>query len=120
MKNIFILGIIILLIDSIYLYSFSNFFNDMVKDIQNSEIKLKYTGAIACYIVMVLGLKYFILDEKKTVKDAFLLGLLIYSVFEFTNYAILDNWNLKAVILDSIWGGILFALTTYIYYNVTD
>ena len=118
--DIIVLGVIILIIDSIYLHSFSGFFNKIVNDIQGSDIKLKYDGAILCYITMVLGLKYFIIDEKKPIKDAFLLGLLIYSVFEFTNYAILDKWNLKAVLIDSIWGGILFAISTYLYYVYLD
>lgn len=115
-----VLGIIILIIDSIYLHLFSGFFNKMVTDIQGSKIKLKYEGAILCYITMVLGLKYFIIDDKKSIKDAFLLGFLIYSVFEFTNYAILNEWHPKAVIIDSIWGGILFAITTYLYYVYLD
>ena len=114
--DILIVGLIILVIDSVYLSYFSDFFNKMIKEIQGSEINIKYSGAIACYIIMVLGLKYFILDEEKSIKDAFILGFLIYGVFEFTNYAIIDNWNVTAVIIDSIWGGILFSVTTWIYY----
>ena len=48
--------------------------------------------------------------------DAFLLGIVIYGVYESTNYAILKNWNIKAVALDTLWGGILFALTTKVTY----
>ena len=28
--------------------------------------------------------------------------------------AILKDWNIKSVLIDSIWGGILFGLTTFI------
>ena len=48
---------------------------------------------------------------------AFLLGLVIYGVYEGTNYAIIDGWKPWAVALDTIWGGILFALTTWILYK---
>ena len=114
-RQIIVTSIIFLLLDSIYLSSFSNFFNNVVKGIQGSKIQFRLMGAILCYIALIFGLNYFIIDEKKSVLDAFLFGLVIYSVFETTNYAILTNWPFSAVLLDSLWGGILYALTTYIY-----
>jgi uncharacterized membrane protein len=69
-------------------------------------------GALLCYILLILGINYFIIDQKKSVLDAFLLGILIYGVYETTSYAILDKWNMQAVALDTLWGGVLFAITT--------
>jgi len=57
---------------------------------------------------------YVILSQNKSVTEAFILGLCIYGIYETTNYAIFDNWNIKALILDTLWGGILYASTTYI------
>jgi uncharacterized membrane protein len=48
--------------------------------------------------------------------DAFILGIVIYGVYETTNYAIFDKWNIQALTLDTLWGGILFAITTKIVY----
>ena len=56
---------------------------------------------------------YFIIIPKKSHIDAFVLGLVIYGVYEGTNYAILKKWPLKIVIMDTLWGGILFALTSF-------
>ena len=61
-------------------------------------------------------LNYFILEPKKSVYEAMILGLVIYGVYETTNYAILKNWKLTTVILDGLWGSILFGLTTYFTY----
>ena len=97
---------------------FNNFFNKLVYNIQGSFIKFNLMGAILCYILLIYGLNYFIISPKKTVMDAFILGVVIYGVYETTNYAIFDKWSLKAVILDTIWGGSLFALTTMILQRI--
>jgi uncharacterized membrane protein len=48
------------------------------------------------------------------VLDAFLLGLVIYGTFDFTNMALFKKWSLTTSIIDTLWGGTLFALSTYI------
>ena len=101
-----------LVLDSIYLTTFSGFFNNLVQSVQGTKIQFKLSGAIACYLLLITGLQYFIIEKKKSVKDAFLLGILIYGVYETTTYAIFKNWSIKSVLLDTFWGGILFALTT--------
>ena len=77
-------------------------------------MKINFLGAALCYIFLVTGLNYFIIKPKKSVYDAFLLGLVIYGVYETTNYALFKNWSILTVIMDTLWGGLLFALTTYI------
>ncbi len=51
--------------------------------------------------------------EDKILK-AFILGLCIYAVYEMTNYALITDWHIKTVLIDTLWGGILFALTTFL------
>jgi uncharacterized membrane protein len=71
-------------------------------------------GVVACYLFLIIGLNYFIIKPKKSVSDAFLFGLVVYGVYETTNYALFNKWSIYTVIMDTLWGGILFALTTYI------
>ena len=110
--SIFLTGLIMLILDSIYLTTFSCFFNNLVQSVQGTKIQFRLSGAIACYLLLITGLQYFIIEKKKSIKDAFLLGILIYGVYETTTYAIFNNWSIKSVLLDTLWGGILFALTT--------
>ena len=63
-------------------------------------------------------LYYFIIREKKSVKDAFLLGVVIYSVFDLNTLAIFQKWSPVLALIDSLWGGVLFALTTAIVYRI--
>jgi len=124
--NIIYIAIIMLVIDSIYLTLIKGFFNKQIKTIQGSDIKLNYLGAAICYPIMIFGLYYFIIKNKKNyknnyqiVRDAVIFGWIIYGVYESTNLAVFKKWDLKTVLVDGIWGGILFGLTTYIYLLIT-
>ena len=117
-KPFIVVAIIMLVLDSIYLKIFSGFFNDVVTKVQGSKIKFNVIGAILCYTLLVFGLNYFIIGQKKPLIDAFILGIVIYGVYETTTYAILEKWSPLAVILDTFWGGLLFTLTTYIAYKI--
>ena len=41
------------------------------------------------------------------------------SLGKCTNYAIFKKWNMTAVIMDTLWGGILFSLTRYLTTQIT-
>ena len=77
-------------------------------------MQVNFLGAALCYIFLIVGINYFIIKPRKSVTDAFLLGLVIYGVYETTNYALFKNWSILTVIIDTLWGGLLFASTTYI------
>lgn len=116
--NLIISAVIMLLLDSIYLSLNLSYFNNVFKKVQNSSIKLKYSGAILCYITLIFAINYFVIDKKGTLFDAFLLGFCIYAVYETTNYATLNTWPIKMLFMDSLWGGILFALTVFFTYQI--
>jgi uncharacterized membrane protein len=114
MLVILVSAVIFVLLDMVYLNVFKSFFMNIVQKVQKgSAVKFRLVGAVLCYAFLIFGLNYFILQTRsKTWKDAFLLGLVIYGVYETTNYALLQDWPLSAVILDTLWGGTLMALTT--------
>ena len=105
---------VLFLIDFIYLNIIKNFFTNQIKLIQGSSIKMNYLAAIICYIFLIFGINYFIIKPNRSVQDAFLLGIVIYGVFETTNMALFSKWSWLTVLIDTLWGGILFALTTFI------
>jgi len=111
-------SLVFLLLDGIYLYSMRKYFNDQVKRIQGSPIRLNAVGTILTYVFLLFGLNYFILSPKKSVIDAFLFGIVVYAVYEFTTYSLFSGWKWTTVLMDTLWGGILFSLTTYIVYRL--
>ena len=68
---------------------------------------------------MPIALYYLIVKQKRNYADAFLLGVAIYAVYGATNYALFDKWNIYLVIAESIWGGILFTSSYYIYNKIS-
>ena len=110
--------VIFVLIDSLYLKLVSSVFNKQIKLIQGTKIKLDIPSTILCYLFLTLGFYYFLINKKSNKLDAFLLGLFIYGVYETTNKAILKDWKWETVILDTIWGGILFLLVKTIYEKI--
>ena len=119
-KKIVIITIITAILDVIFLYINRTFFNDQIIQVQGTSIKMDYFSALLCYIFLIYGLYYFIIKDNKSIKDAFLLGIIEYGVYELTTKSLLKNWNYKTVIIDTLWGGILFSLTTYITYQIVE
>jgi len=113
-SKILVSAIIFVVIDSIYLNIIKDFFSNQIKLVQGFNIKMNYIATIICYIFLVFGINYFIIKPKRSIYDAFLLGIVIYGVFETTNMALFSKWSWMTVIIDTLWGGVLFGLTTLI------
>jgi uncharacterized membrane protein len=113
-------AIILVILDGVYLNLIQKYFNKQIKSIQGTDIKMNYTSAVITYIFLIFGLNYFIIQKHKSVKEAALLGLVIYAVYEFTNLTLFTNWSILTVLIDTTWGAVLFALTTAIVYKITS
>lgn len=107
---------ILLALDFIYLNMTKSTFETQVVKIQRVVMKVKIIPAALCYLLLVIGLNYFILRTHRPILEAFLLGFIIYGVFDTTNLAIFKKYDWKVALMDALWGGILFALTTSIIY----
>ena len=114
MKTFLTILVIMLLLDSVYLYLTKSIFGELVAKIQRTAIQFRIEGAIIVYLLLALGLYYFIVKPGLSAWEAGLLGLVIYGTFDFTNYAMFKNYDLKTAIMDTVWGSVLFALTTRI------
>jgi uncharacterized membrane protein len=106
-------------LDSVYLSNIGGpMFNKMVKKIQKDDMKLNIYGAIGAYILMILAIYKFIIMDRKPPMDAFILGICIYGVFDFTNYAIFKNYSIMIGLVDMLWGGCLYYIVTLITYKI--
>jgi uncharacterized membrane protein len=119
LKKLIVSTILLLCIDAMYIYSSKKLFEDQIVKVQRVIMQMRWEGALLCYLVLVFGINYFIIQPKKSVYDAFILGVVIYAIYETTNYATLKKWSETMVVMDSLWGGVLFALTTYLTYEIT-
>lgn len=69
------------------------------------------------YVLIISGILTFVLPKSggnylMGLLWGALFGLIVYGVYDLTNYAILANWPLYITIIDILWGMILCALTS--------
>jgi uncharacterized membrane protein len=117
-KEIVISAITMLCLDFVYLSANRVPFENMIASIQRVVMKIRLESAVLCYLFLIFGLYYFILRNRGSVLDAFLFGLVIYGVYETTNYAMIKKWSPYLAVMDTLWGGVLMALTTMITYAI--
>jgi uncharacterized membrane protein len=111
---------ILLVVDGLYLYNIGiSVFKSNVELIQKSPLKANVYGAILSYICVVGIFNYFIILQNKSPLDAFILGVFVYGVFDMTNITMFTNYSWKTAITDTLWGGTLFAFTTWVTYKLT-
>jgi uncharacterized membrane protein len=118
-NEIIVSSIVLLILDSIYIGINQKTFADLIVNVQRVVMQVKISGAIVCYALLIAGLNYFIIHKKRSLQEAFFFGVVIYGVFDSTNYAMLKKWSLPVAIMDTLWGGTLLALTTYLTYKLT-
>ena len=135
MSDLIALAVIILALDAVFLTLTKDMFARQVMLVQGTAMKVNIPSAAVCYILIVLGLYYFVLRHiivpnatsvaasiqtmrlGDGIRAAFFLGILVYGVYETTTLAILRNWSPMTAVIDTTWGGTLFALSSYLFYK---
>jgi uncharacterized membrane protein len=110
-----ITSFLLLMFDSMYIGSQLTSIKAIYLNIQKSPLKVRYSSALTAYALLSLLLYYFILKPNRPIRDAFLLGVCVYGVYDTTTYALLKEYPLYLACIDTLWGGILFAMVTYVY-----
>ena len=105
----------------------------IAKDLYQKEMghlmkqDVNFVVAIIFYIIFIAALTIFVLvpgiESGSLVKTIFLgalFGLASYATYDLTNYATMEGFPLKIVIIDLIWGtslSTLISLFTYLIYQ---
>lgn len=113
-------SILFFILDISYLKLNERMLHNQVINVQRVIIQPNYYAVIMTYLLLFFTISYFIIRPHREIGEAFLLGFLVNGIFEFTNMSIFKKWELKTAIMDTLWGGILFALVTkgtYMYFS---
>jgi uncharacterized membrane protein len=115
----FVSSALLLVVDGLYLYNIGmSIFQSNVELIQNAPLKANVYGAILSYVCVIGAFNYFIILQNKSPLDAFILGVFLYGVFDMTNITMFTKYSWKTAISDTLWGGTLFAFTTWATYKL--
>lgn len=85
--------------------------------IKDGEFDFILAPAMGTYVLMALAMALFVapgFSENEAWWKTFLLssgmGLIIYGIFDLTNFAILKNYPVKFMMVDMAWGTFVFGL----------
>ena len=85
------------------------------------DIKLNAFSALIAYICMIITYPFIIskFDKLETqLKLAIVLGLVTFGTYGFTLAAIYNKYPLSLAIYETMWGMILYSVTTFITHKI--
>lgn len=87
----------------------------------NGSIDIKLFPALLVYMALSFGIAFFVLPKVAGIESlahVFLIGaifgLVVYAVYDLTNYAFLTNWSLTLSLVDMAWGFVIGGISTVI------
>ena len=87
------------------------------------DIKMKPEAAIMAYLCMIICYPL-IISKFNTLKEQLMIastiGFVIYGTYGFTLAAIYNKYPINLAIIETLWGTILFALTTFLTYKIKN
>ncbi len=70
----------------------------------------RHLPALLVWVLMVAGQLLFVMPQIQTMSLVYQLllgcayGLVVYGVYDLTNYAIMPQWSLQLTVVDMLWG----------------
>lgn len=105
-----------LLFDIIYLFLLRGSYIKVYFSRFGDRLSVWY--GLGAWILLAIGLQYFVIDASINKNEVFykglLFGLVVYGVYDFTNMATIKNWTLDFLLQDMIWGMLLCATIAYL------
>jgi uncharacterized membrane protein len=110
--------VVFILMDAVWLGVLANGFykrelGPLLRQHADGSMDPRLLPAALLYVLLVLGIALFALPRARALGEAALwsaaFGVIAYSVYDLTNYATLQGFPLKVVVIDMIWGGIICA-----------
>jgi len=129
----FIVLVLIVICDGIWISANLPLYSAATRVVQGSDMETNLPGAamsyLCLYALLVLYAVPIVLERMPSymspsdtwsykfiiaMEYGGLLGLLTYGVYNFTCLAILKNYPLEVAIRDTLWGGALFTIVTFV------
>lgn len=109
-SKIVLIAVLIFLTDLPWLSLIGGQYNAVVKLIQGGgEVRMRPLAGLVVYPALA-----FLALKTTSARDAFLTGLSVYAVYDFTVMAVFNKYPLWLGVADSVWGGILFAVVWFV------
>ena len=116
MYKFFLIFLIILIVDGIYLTASKDYYE---KEMNINFSKVKMIPAAIAWICV--GVSYYYIVQEPFVNKylrALILGVGMYGVYNATNYAVFKDYSRNLAIRDTMWGVSLLTMVTFIGENI--
>lgn len=78
-----------------------------------------YISAFIAYFLLAFGIYYFSVKQNSSF-NGLILGLVIYGIYNYTNYATIRKYPLQLTLIDTAWGAILCGIVGYLSIILND
>ena len=102
-----------------------NFYGRHLSDFLSDQVN--WTAAVVFYLLFIIGIFLFVIMpsyEKQSYLHALIYGALFgfftYATYDLTNLATLNNWPIKVVVVDILWGMVLTSAVSVSGYFITQ
>ena len=121
--------ILLLIVDSFYLYGLKDTHNKVIQKIQKSplEVNLKYGSLFYLlapfayvYIIKPLSSKDKYKNITSIAKYGAFMGLLMYGTFDITNLALFKEYPLWYALMDTLWGMFAMMITSVLVFKILN
>jgi uncharacterized membrane protein len=116
--KIFVLVLAVFLVIDLpmILYINKDMYLDTLKKInkkKNPKGLRVYISAFITYMLLAFGVYYFSVKQNSSFNGV-ILGLVIYGVYNYTNYATIRKYPLEQTLIDTAWGTVLCGIVGYL------
>lgn len=96
---------VLFLVDLFWIATGGIYARAIAERIQGGPLTIRYLPAVLTYLFLA-----YMLLETTSYKQAFVYGICIYGVYDFTTMALLQDYDWKFAVADTLWGGVLFVM----------
>ncbi len=104
----------------------TNFYRDQMAPIarlSNGGFAPNWPAAVVVYVMLGVGIAGFVVPRSSDLASAAahgaLFGLVVYGVYDFTNYSTLRQWPLLLALVDLAWGVVASAGCAAVAWSLT-
>jgi uncharacterized membrane protein len=115
MLNVLILTLTLFMLDMLWFQvSLKTLYIPMFQSINGTAGYIHIPTAILSWVLIALLINTF----AKSYRDAFLLGVLSYGIYNATNFATIKQWTVNTLIFDTLWGGTVCLGAYYVLHKI--
>ena len=113
---------VMLAMDLCWITSQKPMYGALVRSVQGKPMTVHIFPALVSYALVVLAFVGLVVPNvhasttgAQAIRQGAIVGFVVYGVYNATNAAIFDDYNVKTGVLDTLWGTFLFAVSSVLF-----